>query len=678
MCGRLWGEIRVRWLLLLLAALTCACSSAARMSAAQRGGASPGASGNGTASNSGAPAPGPASTAAPVVTVVTTPPPPPPTAMRASEPIAASLVPMAVDTCPGTIAPDVVTRLRAAGAATSSARWLYPYDRTVFPRKLTAPVLQWELPAGAGATAAYIHLKSTNLDYQACIKLTEAMRVQLPQDAWDLAGAQSAGRADPLTVEVVLDDGKTAQRLAPLTLIFALADLKGAVYYNTYGSLIATQQGIVGGVVMRAHPSGNKPPEVFLSATEAGQCIGCHSVSADGSKLVAEVHEGGGAIEGASRSFDLHATGAGVNPTPLRTDLKRAGFSGIFPDGSVYATTARLTAGPGPVDNPPNGIGNVTGTFGPESSKLFDTMTGAEIKDSGLHPYAFMPTFSVDGSMLVFNSVESATTTEGGHTLAVMDYDRGARKFSNLRAIFNDPKLYPSWPFFLPEVTTSTAELSDKLGRQVVFSLVANNDLLTSAALPAPAPAAGSLYLVDLDSKLATPLDRANGKADGKVYLPNGEAEANLSFVPTVSPVAAGGYFWVFFTSLRSYGNVKVAGGFADSSLKKIWVTAIDVGAPAGTDPSHPAFYFPAQELESGNIRAFAALDPCRPEGTACDTGVDCCCGYCLKASPADAQGQCACQPNRCAQLDEKCKTAADCCDPKASCAGGFCGFPLQ
>ena len=43
---------------------------------------------------------------------------------------------------------------------------------------------------------------------------------------------------------------------------------------------------------------------------------------------------------------------------------------------------------------------------------------------------------------------------------------------------------------------------------------------------------------------------------------------------------------------------------------KKLWVAAIDLNAPAGTDPRHPAFYLPAQELLAGNARGFWVVDP--------------------------------------------------------------------
>ena len=105
--------------------------------------------------------------------------------------------------------------------------------------------------------------------------------------------------------------------------------------------------------------------------------------------------------------------------------------------------------------------------------------------------------------------------------------------------------------------------------------------------------------------------------------------DENLDFYPTVNPVSAGGYFWVYFTSRRSYGNLLRQGLRDDVGSKSIWVSAIDINAPAGTDPSHPAFYLPGQELGSGNIRAFAVLAPCKGDGATCESGLDCCGGSC-------------------------------------------------
>jgi hypothetical protein len=151
-------------------------------------------------------------------------------------------------------------------------------------------------------------------------------------------------------------------------------------------------------------------------------------------------------------------------------------------------------------------------------------------------------------------------------------------------------------------------------------------------------------------------------------YLPFGAEELHHNYFPTVSPVAAGGYFWLFFDAMRHYGN--------QGMQRQLWGAAIDI-APDGTysaDPSHPAFYLPGQEFGTGNHRAFAALDPCKKDGDSCTTGIDCCGGFCT-------DGVCGVpEVPRCSETDEACTSDADCCppapgEPANSCIAGFCAF---
>jgi hypothetical protein len=246
------------------------------------------------------------------------------------------------DDCPGALSADSVKALKQSGLAPSN-RWLYPYANTVFPRGLPAPVLQWE---GPSPDAIYLHLSSMLYDYQGCFAGTGAANFAIPQAIWEVAGMQSRGQPDPLIIELTASTSGKVFRLPALSIAFALATLKSAIYYNTYGSAIANQKGIIGGVVMRVLP-GQPTPDVFVSAPNPTQnCVGCHSVSADGSRMVAELHVQPGASEGASTSYDLSSPGMGVNPPPLQSNLKRAGFSALYPDGSVYLTTGRVLPGP--------------------------------------------------------------------------------------------------------------------------------------------------------------------------------------------------------------------------------------------------------------------------------------------------------------------------------------------
>lgn len=589
----------------------------------------------------------------------------PPPASRATPPPAATAS-ASVDECPGMLDSASAATLRAADVQRGS-RWLYPYDQTVIPRGLLAPVLQWD---GPPASAIYLHLQSKSFDYKGCFKPGSAPNFTIPQTVWEQAGRQSGGNSDPLMVELTVSSSGTLQRLPPLRLFFALASLKSAVYYSTYSSALANQKGIIGGVVMRIRP-GEPQPSVFVTVPEQnGDCVGCHAVSVSGNRLIAETHAALGTAEGSSASYDLLSNSGAVNP-PVKSTLKRAGFAALTPDGSKYVIQGAATDNfTGPIASDEK-VTNVLGSFGPQTSSLYETDSGKEIPDSGMVQYPYMPMFSVDGKSIVFNHVDPNDPMTG-RTLAVMDFEAQANKFSHLRSVYRSEEHFPGWPFFLPDVAREAQSGEAQTGRRVIFVLGECD--FGSSGLSAT-PHRGDLWWLDIDSGKAAPLAMANGDdTTGKTYLPYADRDPHLNFYPTVSPVAAGGYFWVFFTSKRNYGNVQVtdtAEGHSES--KKIWVSAIDIDAAPGTDPSHPAFLLPGQELESGNSRAFASLEACRAEGDSCESGIDCCCGYCT-----DNRCECKETSASCSKLNERCSSAADCCDARLYCIGGYCGEVVE
>jgi len=127
----------------------------------------------------------------------------------------------------------------------------------------------------------------------------------------------------------------------------------------------------------------------------------------------------------------------------------------------------------------------------------------------------------------------------------------------------------------------------------------------------------------------------------------------------------------VFFDSYRHYGN--------QGLQRQLWGAAVDVSAEGkyAADPSHPAFYLTGQEFGTGNHRAFTALDPCRKDGDACVTGIDCCGGFCTN-------GKCGVPPPpppdkpRCAQTDESCANGTACCVETDHCIAGHCGTIIR
>ncbi len=580
---------------------------------------------------------------------------------------------MTVDDCPGTsgLSASVVSSLESGGTVDSSMKWLYPYDGTVFPGGLLPPVLQWSAQSGGTPSGVYVHLKSSLFEYKGCFGATNPTQLPIPAMVWSEALGQSNGSNDPLTVQVTTVSGGRVS--GPITehWTIALGSLKGVIYYNTYTS----PQVMNNGAVMQLKPGLPTPTPILAIAgtSPVGPCISCHSLSANGSMLAAQRHFYPGGLQSpGSMTFNL-TTGLpnATNPTPLASDaMDDWGFSAVYPDGTML-----LTAGE-PADSTsvtalfPVANTNNPGMIGPKASTMYDTMTGATITFTGLAvEHAMMPMFSPDGTKIVFNDVDN----NGGHGLVVQSYDKMTHTFSNATVIYKDSANYPGWPFFTPD----SANVVFAMGPSSNFASIPPASF--SGVGPVQAQASdvttSNLYMVRLSSPgTAQALDLANGVKSGTSYLPFPGRDENLNFYPTGSPVSAGGYFWVFFTSRRQYGNVMVdttnSNAVPDpvfhAETKKIWATAITIDGNG--DTSHPAFLLPGQEEASGNIRAFAALAPCTAMGKACTSGVDCCGGYCTN-------GTCG-MPPKCAADGDKCTTSADCCTqvPPLSCIGGFCG----
>jgi hypothetical protein len=326
----------------------------------------------------------------------------------------------------------------------------------------------------------------------------------------------------------------------------------------------------------------------------------------------------------------------------------------------------------------PAAQGNNPGMVGPKSDVMFDTKTGAAITVSGLAvKYAMMPMFSPDGTKIVFNDYDNGT----GHSLMVQDFDAATNTFSNPKSIYKSTTGYPGWPFFTPDSASVVFALNAPGTPETGQTLDPGSNFASLKAPPLQAAATdinnGDLYIVSLATGTAVPMDEANGYhgSPATSYMPYPGRDEHYNFYPTVSPVAAGGYFWAFFTSRRQYGNVMAdsSGAVPDpvfnTETKKIWVSAISI--EANGDPSHPAFYLPGQEAPSGNIRAFAALAPCIANGATCTSGIDCCGGYCTN-------GTCS-KPATCSTVDNKCTTTADCCMGLGlMCIGGFCSTVVQ
>jgi hypothetical protein len=182
----------------------------------------------------------------------------------------------------------------------------------------------------------------------------------------------------------------------------------------------------------------------------------------------------------------------------------------------------------------------------------------------------------------------------------------------------------------------------------------------------------GDLYIA---SAVVPNQETRLAKLDGDGYpFAAGARDVGWNFEPSFAPVSAGGYFWVVFTSRRTYGNTLTGD---KTVVKQLWVAAIDMNPKPGTDPSHPAFHLSGQDEKNLAMRGFWALDPCKGDGQGCSSGTECCGGYCDSSSDAGAP-MCVSQAPACASNGDRCTTTVDCCGAAegTTCVNHVCSEP--
>jgi hypothetical protein len=575
--------------------------------------------------------------------------------------------------------------------------FLYPYDGTVWPRGILAPLLQWNWSTGdADAILVQLRTSSGSLSWTgtfgrpAILAVTGGayIRAPIPQDVWLMAtttagGAMPTGGVDKLLVSLVVAKG--GQAYGPILETWTVAPglLDGIIYYNSYGTQYAQNSSDTavggnhkfGGAVLSIHVGDTQPK---LAAGQSGtpvDCRVCHSVAANGSRLVVQ-HGDNNYVQ--SSNYDLTVTG---NVEHVMTNS--ATYPAVYPDGSLALTSGGLLL-PLPNDATPLPVSGLS---------TFSTELGS-------------PSFSPDGKSLVMNPMSGAGVTTPTQQLWVASFAKSTGTFSHPVLVVDDTgkpaQTRPGWGAFLPDGASivfqhqsvagldgnGAGQLLTRKGTKAQIGWTSATDASHVTALNAlnGLSASGTAYV----PKLATPMTltcTADGQTVGTIDPDHGD-DVDLNYEPTVSPVASGGYAWVVFTSRRMYGSVANIPPFCSDprgvdlvqhvTTKKLWVAAIDVNAKPGTDASHPAFYLPAQELLAGNSRGFWTLDPCRADGQSCMTGDQCCNGYCEQASPdagVDAGLVCGNKPPNasCAPEGDKCTSTADCCSSMDTCINGFC-----
>jgi hypothetical protein len=572
------------------------------------------------------------------------------------------------------------------GDAGTPTQIIYPYDQTVIPLGLLAPVVQFS-PGSVPPVDFKVSLDTTDFHWDGYGHVASPAQLQaaIPQSVWD--GALESAQPSPTTAVVTLSVTKAAGGVAygpaRTHLIVAPGKLTGVIYFESYST-----DAIDGGTdfgLWAVKPGASSPP----SHLQPG-CVICHGVSASGNTLTTGTDDptigqntGVFRIE-ADGGYTQLATAPTTFPYAITSiDSRGMGWGTVSPDGKVV-------------------LRGINQFWGGQALTAWAVPSDPLLGDGGLQPLStsmsvggnfnmFVPQYSVDGTHLVY--VTATNTGDAGaagtisQSIGLVDIktalgdggggDFGSVALSNARLIYDSTaagadagtQAFTKVPTFLPDSASIVFEethesyapydhmLPDYIGQSVVTAPGVDGEL---AMLQ---PTSGGGYV-------RVGLTNANAGND--------PASPTVNYEPKPLPVEVGGYYWVVFASRRADAYPTV------STPKKLWVTAISPGGTPGVDPSHPPFTLVNQAIVAPQAtqRAYWALSPCQGVGASCTTGVDCCNGSCIPATTPDAGSAFVCgkpPSSMCASLGGRCQAGQDqdCCGVAdgVQCIGTLNGY---
>jgi hypothetical protein len=532
---------------------------------------------------------------------------------------AALTVKLLVQANKGNVPPSVQTSLQGAKTKDPTVVWAYPYDGTVWPRGLLPPILQWN--GGAATDVYYVHVVSPTFELQQFTTSTGAPASQIALDptTWTQLTESTSG---PTTISVARWDGTTATVIASQTWTISPASMRGTIYYwsNNLGR------------VLRIKPGAAAPDDFSASAFPgATTCtMTCHTVSADGSTIIS-----GGDVMGGSFNLLTNTPIYNLGGAAGSAQIRAWSNSALSPNGKYIVENGNPSV-PGPPGNQPG---------------MYNTADGSRVPNSGLDALTLgSPSFSADGTKLAYVDLTSGSLSSFAFDLA------NAKVGASTTLVPVGTGAPIQWPTVSPDAN---------------WILYHRGSLDTRAGN-------GDLYLANAN----TPNQEIRlANVDGDNYpFAAGSRDLSWNYEPTFAPVPSGGYFWAVFTSRRTYGNILTGAAEASGSFigtKQLWVFAIDQNPKPGVDPSHPAFHLTGQDETNLAMRGFWSLPPCEQNGQGCQSGTDCCGGYC---APGDDGGAPVCRsmPQGCSQNGDKCNTTADCCSSAqgVTCIAHVCSEP--
>jgi Tol biopolymer transport system component len=470
---------------------------------------------------------------------------------------------------------DAATKLAGPASMDAAKRpqLVYPNSGALLPPNLGR--LEVHFRPGAGNTLFEIAFANQVTDvkiYARCaLPMNGGCIYQPDATTWAWIAETNRG-GDKLAIRVRgTDDAGTAVGASQdaVEISFAQDDIEGGLYYWRIGKTGDT-------AIMRydfGATTAQTQAEKFVGTEmTGGTCVGCHALSRDGTKLVAEA---GGQRDGRLLLLDVAAR----RPMVPFASTPKAIFTAWSPDGTQYVGSDE--------------------TSGDWNLRFYDGSTGALLGNlagtgTQANPTSH-PDWSPDGNSIAYVKVGRANTLQMFGKGAIMAVSRSGAGWG---APVEIVPAKSGWNHYYPAWSPDSQFLvyNESKCNSGDFGDECDADTNPTATLYAVKPQAG-----------ATPIALARANAGGVL---DGNNSALTNSYPKWSPFvfqrvageASSRLMWITFASRRKFGlrDLPQSDRGGDGTL--LWMAAIDPDkVNDGTDPSFTAFVLPFQDYDTSN-----------------------------------------------------------------------------
>ncbi len=526
---------------------------------------------------------------------------------------------------------DVGSKFGGAASTSGAPALVYPLNQSLHPMNLSNITFQWSQGAATN-TVFRVQAAGGGQTFNLYVPCTQAQcTYAMPESEWLDLGKTFAGSSISITIQGTSSSGGAVASSAGSVVNFSPEPVNGALYYWAAGPAELKRADF---------GSAQAVPYITPNSTENEYgCVGCHSVSRDGSVIAFAVSEPGGE----------HGAAIQVAPTqdPATPYVRPVKGTSPFPPDRLNGITT------GPMDHfghfvaldPTGSVAAVVGIpvdgSWPPYFEIRDAKTGATLQKYELGHALFgenllpiLPEWSPDGKSIavalgnagIQNCLWTFFTCQS--SIAIIPYEGNGQLGvpSVLVPTVNDEyHYYPSWS---PD------------GKYLAFvSAKFNHDSQLSQTNPN-----GVIRLVKTDGGPYTcPGDGCWELANGTQYSWAAALSSmgEYSTWPKFTPFAQGTNNQLFFISFNSRIDYGFLAKNADNeNTTQIWMMGVDVSKlSAGSDPSYAPIWLPYQDFED------EALTPYWTETLPCEVDPGGECAGCVNGEVCEvtAENECRC-----------------------------------